>query len=118
MVVQRLTIHIQQTLHHILIAQLAPNNSRMYYLKIMVRNCNGGKSERWVKYLEHHKLRNDEIYNKEKILSMTQNVKEKIRTNNDNNTKRDMNLKIITTLTNPNKEWKLKREKYLVRKRR
>ena len=48
-----------------------------------------GKRERWVKYLEDHKLRTDGIYNKEKILSMTQNVKEKIRTNNDNNTKGD-----------------------------
>ena len=72
------------------------------------------KRERWVKYLEHHKLRTDKIYNKEKILSMTQNVNGKIRTNNDNNTKGDMNLKITTMITNPNEEWKLKRDKYLV----
>ena len=75
------------------------------------------KRERWVKYLEHHKLRTDKIYNEGKILSMTQNVKEKIRTNNHNITKGDMNLKIITMITNPNKEWKLKRDKYLVRER-
>ena len=72
------------------------------------------KRERWAKHLEHHKLRTDEIYNEEKVLSMTENVKEKMRTSNDNNTKGDLNLKIITMITNPNEQWKLKREKYLV----
>ena len=76
------------------------------------------KRERWVKYLEDHKLRTDEIYNKEKILSMTQNMKEKVRTNNDNNTKGGINLKIITMITDPNEKWKLKREECLVHKRR
>ena len=37
----------------------------------------------------------------EVILSMTQSVEEKIRTNNDNNTKGDMNLKIIAMVTSP-----------------
>ena len=102
-----------------MIAQLAPKGS----IEDVLFKDNGErtimveKGERWVKYLEHHKLRTDKIYNKEKILSMTQNVKEKIQTNNDNNTKGYMNLEIITMVTNPNKEWKLKREKYLVRKR-
>jgi hypothetical protein len=75
------------------------------------------KRERWVKYLEHHKLKTDEIYNEKKVLSMTENVKEKIRANNHNNTKGDLNLKIITMITNPNKQWKLRRDKYLVRER-
>ena len=41
---------------------------------------------------------------------MTQNVKEKMRTNNGNNTKGDMSSENITIITNPNKKWKLKGE--------
>ena len=74
------------------------------------------KRDRWVKHLEHHKLRTDEIYNEDKVLSMTENVKEKMRMTNDNNTKGDLNLKIITMITNPNEQWKLKRDK-LIRER-
>ena len=97
----------------------APKGLKMYFIK-----NNGQKTrmvkkrERWVKYLTSHKLRTDEIYNKEIILNMTQSVKEKIQMSNSNNTKGDMNLKIITMITRPTKKCKLKGEKYLVRERK
>ena len=54
-----------------------------------------------------HKLTTNDLYNKEIILSMTHSVKEKIRASNSNNTKGDMDLKIITMITSPNEKWKL-----------
>ena len=72
------------------------------------------KREIWVKYPQGHKLRTDVPYRKRKKSNMVQTVEEEIRTNNSNNTRGDTNLKIITMITNPNEQWKLKGEDYFI----
>ena len=49
---------------------------------------------------------------------MVQIINEEIQINNGNNTRGDMNLKIITVIISPNEQWKLEREDYLVHERR
>ena len=75
------------------------------------QNRNGGKKREMGKVSRGSHSKDIELYNKEIILSMTQNMKEEVQTSNGGNTKGDMNFKNITMITSPDKKWKLNKER-------